>query len=143
MPGTSFNAIFSKVKGFPVCVTLAVLHHKERLMSEVTDELLRHLISPVSRTVFDEERLRQIVGPPGTSAKQFVAYNLCDGTRTQGEVAKQAKIDAGNFSRTLARWVEAGVVFCIGEGRDANVRHVYPLPAQLAKTQKQKKKRKP
>ena len=51
--------------------------------------------------------------------KQLRAFNLADGSRSQNDIARQAKVDQGNFSRTTARWVENGVAFWIGEGKDA------------------------
>ena len=110
-------------------------------MSETTDDVLRFLISLMGRSVFHEDHLLQIICPPGTSNKQVMAYNLCDGTKTQGEVAKKAKIDPGNFSRTVARWIEAGVVCRIGEGRDAKLLHAYPVPSRLPKTRQVRKKK--
>jgi hypothetical protein len=80
-----------------------------------TEELLRILIQLNARHVFPEEMLRPVVG---TSERQMQAYNLCDGTRTQAEIAKAAKLDQGQFSRTSSRWIEEGVLFKLGTGRD-------------------------
>jgi hypothetical protein len=90
--------------------------------------LLRILVHVSGRAAFPEEKLRGIVAPPGASAKQTAAYNLCDGSRTQAEVARAAKINQGNFSRTMARWVGEGVLFRVGNGREARLLHLYPLP---------------
>jgi hypothetical protein len=48
--------------------------------------------------------LREIVG----SGRYVDAYNLCDGTRTQAEVDKVAKVDQSPFSRTSSRWIQGG-----------------------------------
>jgi hypothetical protein len=70
--------------------------------------------------------LAQIVGKGGGES-QLLAYNFCDGTKSQAEVAKAASLDPGNFSRSVARWVEAGILVRLGEGRDAKLLHAYPL----------------
>jgi hypothetical protein len=94
-----------------------------------TEELLRFLIQLTARQVFPEEVLRQIVG---ASSRNVDAYNLCDGTRTQSEIAKLSKLDQGQFSRTAARWAEAGVVFKAGIGRDVKLLRLYPISAGQA-----------
>ncbi len=58
---------------------------------------------------------------------QVTAYNLCNGRRTQGEVAKTAGLENGDCSRTVARWVESDVQFRVGSGRDATVLYLDPL----------------
>jgi hypothetical protein len=60
---------------------------------------------------------------------QLHAFNMCDGTRTQGEIAKAQGLDPGNFSRTVSRWVEAGVVFKMPDNK---LLHVYPLVQDAA-----------
>lgn len=91
-----------------------------------TEELLRILIHLTARQSVPEATLRGVVG---TGDKQRLAYNLADGTKSQREIAKAAKIDEGNFSRTVGRWLEEGVLFKLGEGREARVLHLYPLAA--------------
>ena len=91
------------------------------------EDLIRILIQLTARSVFPEDRLREIVVPLGTSGKQLTAYNLCDGSRTQADVARKAKIDRGNFNRTVTRWVRLGAMHSIGSGRDARLLHLYPL----------------
>jgi hypothetical protein len=92
-----------------------------------TDEMLRVLIQLMGRGAFPEEELRKIVA---TSEKYRTAYNLCDGTQTQSQVAKAAKVDPGNFSRTVGRWRDEGVLFKLGEDKDARLLHLYPLPSE-------------
>jgi predicted transcriptional regulator len=75
----------------------------------------------------------EVITRGGGGEKQLRAYNLSDGTRTQSEIAKELGLDAGNFSRSLARWVDAGIVIRVGEARDAKPVHVYPLPASFMK----------
>jgi len=81
-----------------------------------------------ARQTFPADKLAEIVLVRGAGAKHLTAYNLCDGTKGQGEIAKSLKLDQGNFSKTVARWIEAGVVFRLGVGREAKLLHVYPLP---------------
>jgi hypothetical protein len=90
-----------------------------------TDALLRGILATVARETFPPDALLKIVAPTGASDKQLLAYNLCDGETSQAEIGKAAKLDPGNFSRAIARWVEAGVVVRIGS--DQLPLHVYPL----------------
>ena len=76
------------------------------------------------------DRLREVVG---NGKKQIKAFNLCDGTLNQAEVAKKCNMDRGNLSRTLARWRENGVLFVLGERRNATFLHIYPLPPEKKK----------
>ena len=102
-------------------------------MPNTIEALMRALLSVTARQAFEMEKLREIVtGSAG--AKQLRAFNLCDGTRRQAEIAKELKIDQGNFSRTVGRWIDAGVVFRLGDGRDATLLHVYPLSDAKPKT---------
>lgn len=91
------------------------------------ESLLRILIQLTARSVFPEEQLQRIIMAPGTSQKHLAAYNLCNGTRTQAEVARKAQINDGNFSRTVGRWIELGVMYRKGSGREAKLFHLYPL----------------
>jgi hypothetical protein len=94
-------------------------------------DLLRCAIQVVGRIAMRPEQVGEVLAAKvlaaKVAAKQLKAYNLCDGTKTQGEVAKAAGLDAGNFSRTASRWVNSGVLFKIGSGRDARLLHLYPL----------------
>lgn len=88
---------------------------------------LRAILATVARQTFPPDKILKIMGP-NASERHFKAFNLCDGTRTQADVAKEAGLDSGNFSKSLGRWVDAGVVIRIGEGREVRPLHVYPLP---------------
>lgn len=103
-------------------------------MSINSEALLRAILGVTARQTFPVDRLTEIVLAKGTSKKQLRAYNMCDGTKMQGEIAKALKLDRGNFSRTVARWVDAGVVCRLGEGREAKLLHVYPLPEGATKS---------
>jgi len=96
-------------------------------MLSIHEDLLRAIFSVIARQTFSREALTEIICPPGSTAKQLQAYNLCDGARGQAEIVKELRLDTGNFSRTVARWLEAGVVHRLGVGREARLLHVYPL----------------
>ena len=90
-----------------------------------TDDLLRALFHVMARNAIPPEALRAIVATGRGSSQQVAAYNLCDGTRSQRSIAKALRLDEGNFSRTLSRWQQMGVVFRIGS--DDKPLHLYPL----------------
>ena len=94
-------------------------------MTEETD-LLRAILQVNARQAFKPEVLTTLVSPQ-SKPNIIRAYNLCDGTRTQAQIAAEAKLDPGNFSKTANRWMELGVCFRIGEGTDARLLHLYPL----------------
>ena len=105
-------------------------------MSDNNEALLRAILMTTGRQAFSVERLTDIVLSKGASAKQVQAYNMCDGTKVQADIVRALKLDAGNFSRTVARWMMEGVVFKLGEGRDARLVHIYPLPDSVGKKRK-------
>ena len=70
---------------------------------------------------------------PSATEKQLRAFNLCDGSRTQAEIGKELGLDSGNFSKTINRWIDEGIVIRVGEKREARPLHVYPLPEGLLK----------
>jgi hypothetical protein len=92
-----------------------------------TDNLLRALISVTARQAFPPDVLHKLVMSHRAGPKQLTAFNLCDGTRTQGQICAESKLDQGNFSKTVTRWIAAGIVFRLGSGRDARLLHVYPV----------------
>jgi hypothetical protein len=90
-----------------------------------TDALLKGILATVGRTAFPPEALYKIVAPTAGSGKQILAYNLCDGETSQAEIGKTAKLDPGSLSRSITKWVEAGVVIRVGA--DGLPLHLYPL----------------
>ena len=96
-----------------------------------TDALLKGILAAVGRSAFPPEVLRKIVAPTTGSAKQVMAYNLCNGETPQAEIGKRAKLDRGNLSRTITKWVEAGIVIRVGA--EEHPLHLYPLPPKLKK----------
>lgn len=95
--------------------------------------LLRFAIQVVGRLAIPPETVSEIIGG---RTKQIEAFNLCDGTRTLGEIVKETGINDGNLSRTVARWEANGILIRIGEGKGARLLHIYPISEM--KTQKQK-----
>jgi DNA-binding MarR family transcriptional regulator len=96
-----------------------------------SDELLKAILATVARNAFPPAVVAKIVAPTSGSEKQLLAYNLCDGETSQAEICKKAKLDKGSFSRSVAKWIEAGVVVRIGSERLPL--HVYPLTKISAK----------
>jgi hypothetical protein len=94
-------------------------------MGELSDDLLRCLVHIVGRASMPTETVCELVG---NGKKQIQAFNLCDGTLSQSEISKKTKVDQGNLSRTFDRWVKHGIAFWIGEGTDAKLMHIYPVP---------------
>ena len=79
------------------------------------------------------DKLNKFDWSKGAGPKQVRAYSLCDGTRSQTDIAKALTLVAGNFSRTVSRWIDSGIVFRLGEGREAKLLHVYPLSIEATK----------
>jgi hypothetical protein len=75
---------------------------------------LKGILATVARTAFPPEALSKIVAPTAGSDKQILAYNLCDGETPQTAIGRKAKVDAGSLSRSIAKWIEAGVVIRVG-----------------------------
>lgn len=94
------------------------------MMDNEVSDLLKGLIQINGRIAFPEEKLMEIIG---ATAKLQKAYNLCDGTRTQGEIVKELKIDQGNFSKTVKKWISSGVLLKLGQGKDTKLLHIYPI----------------
>lgn len=98
--------------------------------------LIESLIHVVGRAAVKVEEVCAIVG---SGAKQIHAYNLCDGSLTLSEVAKKAKVDIGNFSRTVDRWFQNGVMFKFQEGREIRLLHIFPIPTKIKSMSKPKR----
>lgn len=81
----------------------------------VSQDLLRMLVSLVARVAFPQDRLLAIVAKRGKGASKWIkAYNLCDGVRSQADVAKLAGVDKSDLSKALTRWEGAGVLYRLG-----------------------------
>jgi hypothetical protein len=102
-------------------------------MNESAEPLLRAILMTTGRAAWPTTLVYDIVCPTRNAKRQRDAFNLADGTRSQSEIAKRLRIDPGQFSRTVRRWTEAGILFRLGTGRAAKLLHVYPLPAKRPK----------
>jgi len=99
---------------------------KENEKFEWLLECLMHIIGRASIKI---EEVNAIVRKGKKPGKQVKAYNLCDGTLTQNEIAKKAGLDQGNFSRSVERWVKNGIVFRFEKGKkEVTFLHIFPIP---------------
>lgn len=95
---------------------------------------LRAILAVVARQTFPVADLAKLVSPFRKAGdKQVAAYNLCDGGRTQSEIAREIGLDPGAFSRTVSRWIELGILIRVGEKRDSRLIHLYPIPVESSK----------
>ncbi|MGE4527249.1 MAG: MarR family transcriptional regulator [Rhodospirillaceae bacterium] len=97
---------------------------------DTQDTFLRAILATIARQTFSPNKILEILGS-SAGEKQYRAFNLCDGSRTQADIVKELSLDSSNFSKTLNRWIDEGIVIRIGEKRDARPLHVYPLPETL------------
>lgn len=93
-------------------------------------QLIECLIHVIGRASMPVEKVCEIVG---NGAKQVRAFNLCDGTRKQAEIVKSTGIEQASLSRSFKRWVASGAAFGVGEGSDARLLHIYPIPDSAVK----------
>ena len=89
-------------------------------------ELLKAILKMTARMAFTEQELKEIVSP-GNAIRYWEAYNLCDGTRTQGQVASEMGIATSNFSNAVSRWESAGVLFRLQDENGIKLLHAYPI----------------
>lgn len=95
--------------------------------NERLESLLESLIKVIGRVAMPVDKVAEIVN---TSPKLMRAYNLCDGTLMQKDIAKKLKLDNGNLSRAMQRWVANGVAFWVGSSTEARLLHIYPIPTK-------------
>lgn len=98
--------------------------------------LMECLIHVIGRAAIKPEEITKIVD---TGENRIKAYNLCDGTLTQTQIAKKVGLDQGNFSRSVDRWVKSGIVFRFEEGNEIRLLHVYPIEESSSKKSNTKK----
>jgi len=92
---------------------------------------LRAVMATVARQTFPPERLIKIVAPSGGKQRQCEAFNMCDGKTTQKEICDKLKLDAGNLSKAITRWVDEGVMVKVEAKNNMFPVHVYPIPTSL------------
>lgn len=93
---------------------------------DAQETYLRAILATVARQTFSPETLTQHIGTASRD-KHFRAFNLCDGTKTQSEIAKEIGLDQSNFSKAISRWVDLGIIVRIKDGSNFKPVHVYPL----------------
>lgn len=93
--------------------------------------LLQGILSTLARQTFPPDKLYELVVPKSSAKVNAIAFNLCDGTRSQAEIADTSGIDKGNLSKRIQRWVDAGVVLKVPVGKTTYPLHVYPIPEHL------------
>lgn len=98
-----------------------------------SDAYLRAILSVVVRQAIPPELLVSQVGVGKTKLKQIEACNLCDGSLSQGEVAKQPSLDSGNFSKTMARWSVDGLIVRTEISGQMRPVHLYPISVAVIK----------
>ncbi len=90
-------------------------------------ELLKGIFHLVGRIAFNEQKLIDIITSKKAGPKQVKAFNLCDGTKTLGEIAKESGIEPGNFSKTVNRWVSEGILVKLVDGKTVRPLHLFPV----------------
>jgi DNA-binding MarR family transcriptional regulator len=95
----------------------------------VQEQLLRAILATVARQTFPIEYIVEKVAVGTDKVKQVEAYNMCDGSKTQAEIAKHLGLDSSNFSKTVSRWIDLGILIKVGQLRETKLVHVYPIPA--------------
>ena len=108
---------------------ILLLYRMEGLMNN-SDVYLRAMMSLIARQAFPPETLAETVSAQ-LNVKTLEAFNLCDGSLTQTEVAAKLHIDSGQFSRTVKRWVEDGIVIKVEQDGGNRLVHVYPVPDRI------------
>jgi hypothetical protein len=101
---------------------------------DTTESLLKGILATVGRAAFSPEAVYKIVAPIAGSDKQIQAYNFCDGATPQSEIGRKTKLDKGSLSRSITRWIEAGIVIRVGA--DELPLHLYPLVKPSGKSTK-------
>lgn len=104
----------------------------------VESTYLKAILATVARQTFPPERLAELVAANAGGEKQLAAFNLCDGNHTQSEIAIALRLDRGNLSRSISRWIDLGIVIRVGDGAEAKPTHVYPLPKEYLGAKKGK-----
>ena len=101
-------------------------------------QLLSATFHVLSRSAIQMPQVRELI----VTEKNRQAFNYCDGSLTQKEIAKKLRIDQGQLSKTFKRWLEAGIVFRIGERTESRLLHVFPVPKEKGSSTRTKRKKK-
>ncbi|WP_417492334.1 MarR family transcriptional regulator [Maricaulis sp.] len=93
--------------------------------------LLRGILATIARQTFTPDTLYALVVPNSNAKTNAIAFNLCDGSRTQSEIATAAGVDKGNLSKRIQRWVDAGIIIKIPHEKSWLPLHLYPIPETM------------
>jgi len=96
---------------------------------DTNESLLRAVLSTLGRQAFTPGAIAKILSVGVGGKKQIAAYNLCDGMTPQAEIGRRAGLDKGSLSRSLTRWINAGILFRVGP--DQHPLHIYPLSKDI------------
>jgi DNA-binding HxlR family transcriptional regulator len=107
---------------------------------DASESLLQAILGIVARQTFPPAELAKLIATTSGGEKQVIAYNLCNGKTSQTEIGKQANLDKGSLSRSIARWIELGIVIRVGH--EQLPLHVYPLPKEYTKQTRTKRAKK-
>ena len=102
------------------------------MADEQLAQIAKVVLQALGRGPLPEDHVRELVTSRTPKRKHVQAYNLCDGTRTEKQIAKEAGLPEDRFSSSVARWVNAGIVFR-GVGGPDRLLHIYPIEAAARK----------
>lgn len=102
-------------------------------MASTENPILRAILATIARQTFPPGALYKLVVPKAGAEQNVEAYNLCDGTRTVADIAKELKIDAANLRKRILRWAEEGVIVKVEQDKATYPVHLYPLTASAQK----------
>lgn len=112
----------------------------DQSQSDVLEALMRAQLAISARSLFTARELLDKIAPTSKGGTNIVkAYNLCDGTRTQAAVVKQLKLDPGNFSKLVNRWIESGLLFKIPNAKDKHLLHLFPIAVETLQEREKEK----
>ena len=100
-------------------------------MTESSDFYLKMIMQLVARQTFSVEDVAGHVCPTKNSAKSLVAYNLCDGTKSQTEIGNICGIERANCQKMIKRWELEGIVLRVPHGNELHPLHVFPISKKL------------
>jgi len=100
-------------------------------MSENTDFYLKMIMQLIARQTFSAKDVADHVCPTKKSAKSIKAYNLCDGTRSQTEIAKMCGIDKANCRKMIKKWELEGLILRVPHGKELQPLHIFPISEKL------------
>ncbi|MGH2684887.1 MAG: hypothetical protein ACRDJP_05400 [Actinomycetota bacterium] len=99
--------------------------------NEELTSLARVLVHVLARGPVAEDYIRGVVAPRGTERRWIQAYNLCDGTRTDAQIAEAVGLDQDALGRAIDRWQSVGIIFPIQSNGATQMLHLYPIQVRV------------